>query len=501
MELFSETNDKPYVWVYWETKAGSKMPSHIKLCLDSIKLHCSTNFNVQILDNETVLKYLPDLRTDLNKLLLAQKVDYVRIALLYTYGGIWIDADTILMNDLSDIKDKLNKWDYVGFGCTGLVCKNGYPNPSNGVMGAQKNSILMKNCLNKLNKMLDEKNSNYGYFDLGKIVIWEELDALMKTGYNYLHYGAEFDGSRDKNGHWIHSPNHLDTKEIEFLNADKLFFVFLANNELSNDPKYTWILEKTEKDLLEGPWAISQLFKKSLSKAFPKENKNLNQSNDIFSKFDIWIINLKSKPEKKAFIQNQLTRLNLNGNFFEAVDGNTLNIQELENTNVINQNASIKAINRILRRGEIGCSLSHINVWKNFLNSDKEYLLILEDDSILSHNFRINVNDLFKELTSIKWDCFFLSENCYRFYCSECNGKQITKNIMRPNNIGVGAYGYIMTKKLIAECLTDVYPLVYPIDNYLINKQKGNKNLVFLRTINPLIHVDRGFESDTQGIK
>ena len=97
-------------------------PPYIELCFDILKKKCSDTYNIKILDNKTILNYISDLRKDINRLPLALKADYIRIALLYKYGGIWIDADTIVMTDIHEIIDKLNEgWDFVGFRCNGMT--------------------------------------------------------------------------------------------------------------------------------------------------------------------------------------------------------------------------------------------------------------------------------------------------------------------------------------------------------------------------------------------
>jgi hypothetical protein len=124
------------LWSYWQTKPNSQMPEYIKLCFDTMKKHCSSNYEIIILDEKSVYQYLPNLRKDLEELSLAHKTDYIRVALLYNYGGLWLDADTIVMNNLQEIIIKLNEgWDYIGFGCSYEVClDSGFPKPSNGAM-------------------------------------------------------------------------------------------------------------------------------------------------------------------------------------------------------------------------------------------------------------------------------------------------------------------------------------------------------------------------------
>jgi len=252
-----------FVWTYWENKKERNEPySHIKLCFQTMKKHYA-KYNFKILNELTIKNYLPNLREDLNNLMIAQKVDYYRVALLEKYGGVWIDADTIVLKDLEEVFDKLdNGYDFVGFGCTGLKCFNGSPYPSNGVMASRPNGLLMSSCLKKLNQMLDTNNKNYEYFDLGKNTIWKCKNELKN--YNYYHFPSEYDGSRDKEGNWIHSPNHLSKTPTELLDLNKAFFILLANYELANDEENKWFLNFTPEQILYGEFWISDLYRKAL---------------------------------------------------------------------------------------------------------------------------------------------------------------------------------------------------------------------------------------------
>lgn len=263
IKLLPPTITPRYVWTYWENKEDRTEPfAHIKLCFTTMKKYYG-KYNFIILTPDTIKNYLPNDRTDLNDLMIAQKVDYYRVALLYLYGGIWIDADTIALQHLDSVFEKLdNGYDFVGFGCTGKICYNGYPDPSNGVMGSRKNGILMNYCLNKLNTMLNAKNTQYTYFELGKNVIWKCMDELQN--YNYYHFPSEYDGSRDYKGQWIHTPNHLSETSTKLLNEDRALFIFLANYEIMNDQQNVWFTKLSENEILNGKWWISSLYRKAL---------------------------------------------------------------------------------------------------------------------------------------------------------------------------------------------------------------------------------------------
>ena len=274
IENFSNNNENKtprLIWIYWENINRNNNPTYIKLCFDTMKKHLGTKYNLIFLNEKTVKNYLPDLRGDFNNLKIAQKVDYYRIILLYKYGGIWIDADIIVMRDFDPIFQKLDEgYDYVGFGCTGYECSYGYFRPSNWVMGARKGSILMAKCLEKLNKKLDSRNINQvqndtTYHDYGKIILWDSLDELKPSGYKYYHFTSEYDGARDKNKNWIHVDNFFSTNKTEFLNEPKLFFIVLYNSEISSEPKYKWVYDCDESRLLYGNEWICSLYRKSLN--------------------------------------------------------------------------------------------------------------------------------------------------------------------------------------------------------------------------------------------
>ena len=112
-------------------------------------LYISFFEDIYLLDQYTVYNYLPSLRTDLsNYLTIPQKADYIRLAILNKYGGIWLDSDIIVFKSLLPLVNKLKEIDYIGFGYHGLMlnnmfAKNGYGKPANWAMISRKNGILV----------------------------------------------------------------------------------------------------------------------------------------------------------------------------------------------------------------------------------------------------------------------------------------------------------------------------------------------------------------------
>lgn len=269
LETFKNQEENlPYnIWMYWENKKGKSKPAYLKLCYKTIKKH-NKNFNIQLLDEKTVYNFLPNLRKDLDKYMnIPQKADYIRINLLYKYGGIWIDSDTIIIKNLSPFIKKLRKHEFIGFGCTGAECENsnsGYPRPSNWLLISKKNSLLMKTCLEEANNII--RNNPYifriKYHIIGRMLLWNVINKLKKTGWDYLHMPSKC-VERDSKG-YKYKNNRLISKEMYDKKCkDKLYFIPIYNTA----PGFPeWFRSMSEKELLENDMLISRLFKLSLNK-------------------------------------------------------------------------------------------------------------------------------------------------------------------------------------------------------------------------------------------
>jgi phosphorylcholine metabolism protein LicD len=240
-----DLSKKPYLWLYWDNIDGNQTPAYIDLCYDTVVKNCSNSFNIVRLNKNNIKKYLPELNEYgkyLEKLMIAHKVDLYRIMLLYKYGGLYLDSDMIVLRDPVEIMDKLKKYDYVGFGCTGSKCTYGYKKPSNWAMASRPTSVLMgnvlNNLLNKVTQKYKENNYNTQYHELGKEVIWEEINKLVdKQNYEYFHYPNKVDGSRDKYGNWIYNNIIFSDTNIDYDDENNMMFFTTYNSGVSDDIK------------------------------------------------------------------------------------------------------------------------------------------------------------------------------------------------------------------------------------------------------------------------
>lgn len=114
----------------------------------------------------------------------------------------------------------------------------------------------------------------------------------------------------------------------------------------------------------------------------------------------IFIISLKDS-KRRDIIKYRLDSLGLSFDFFDAIYGKNLTDEELS---LIDRNFSQErfATNRPMTLGEIGCAISHIRLYEHMVSNNIPIAIILEDDAIVSHDFKKIVLDVLQKIPSRK---------------------------------------------------------------------------------------------------
>jgi glycosyl transferase, family 25 len=109
----------------------------------------------------------------------------------------------------------------------------------------------------------------------------------------------------------------------------------------------------------------------------------------------IYIINLARERRRKGFMEAQLAEYEIEATFIEAIDARTMSSTELE---ARSDSAAVKRSPSWLSPGAIACALSHNKAYTEFLKSDNEVALFLEDDTILSSQLSQQIQELSAEI-------------------------------------------------------------------------------------------------------
>ncbi|KAL1529550.1 hypothetical protein AB1Y20_000494 [Prymnesium parvum] len=84
------------VWMYWECVDGMDMPPLVRRCIASAQRHAA----VTLVDAATIHRFASPCHGVERVPHAAQRADYYRALLLHAHGGMWLDADTLVLGDL-----------------------------------------------------------------------------------------------------------------------------------------------------------------------------------------------------------------------------------------------------------------------------------------------------------------------------------------------------------------------------------------------------------------
>lgn len=224
------------IWSFWE---GPK-PHWIQKCQDSLTFHGGNN--VSILDWNGFKKiWTEDTDLPINELYVVQKSDFIRSYLLHHFGGMWIDADCLIMKDLSPILESCRHWDF-------LYYRQKSGDISNAFIGAKKGSEVADHFYRGVRWRIKQPQP-IGWLDLGCRKLTEALNLIngntlqlsheMVAPYDWNEGGVYFNKGEDHELEHLSKPNALchmlsnhsikghDPQIAKDLNDKKTLFSFL----------------------------------------------------------------------------------------------------------------------------------------------------------------------------------------------------------------------------------------------------------------------------------
>ena len=146
------------LFLYWE---GHEYKL-IKKLRELIYLHSKKGdgYTVHLITPKNLKNYVSELPKCFDDLLPAHKADYIRVYIISKYGGIWLDSDVLVLDKLDELFNIIKNKD-------GFFIKENNTHLWNGVFGSKPNTSFMKEWLNNINYVLEQKKSDISWTEIG----------------------------------------------------------------------------------------------------------------------------------------------------------------------------------------------------------------------------------------------------------------------------------------------------------------------------------------------
>lgn len=105
----------------------------------------------------------------------------------------------------------------------------------------------------------------------------------------------------------------------------------------------------------------------------------------MHARIPVYVISLTRALERRANMAARLDEAKVQYEFVDAVDGETLDLEALGDR--LQNDVAYKRYQHHLTKNEIGCFLSHYNLWARILSERTPCALILEDDACWNPGF------------------------------------------------------------------------------------------------------------------
>ncbi len=180
-----------------------------------------------------------------------------------------------------------------------------------------------------------------------------------------------------------------------------------------------------------------------------------------------FIINLPHSTDRKEYMKGILSKCNnLSTTFTDGIEG--IKLSESDICRQFDSSLAYKRYGRSLNKGEIGCTLSHYKCYKEFCESNYNYVLILEDDITILRNLSILAS--LSIFIDTKKPTIILLSGDYWYY----NKRKIDSEYSLANICdGVGSYAYLINKAAAKLILKKNPKASCVADNWSLYKKQG----------------------------
>jgi len=197
----------------------------------------------------------------------------------------------------------------------------------------------------------------------------------------------------------------------------------------------------------------------------------------MLEEFKVYIVNLKHSTERRRNILIELEKQNIKKfQIVDAIDGKKLQDKDLKNF-TCNSDKEYNSLGQKLTLSQIGCALSHIKIYEDFIKCDESYALILEDDATFLDNFSDSLQKLIIKNFKYKKQVFLLSE--LKEFVKKPIDKIDNYEIVKVTN-AFFTHAYLINKEAAKTIMKFNFPIKTVADNFVYFKIYCGINLTGL---------------------
>ena len=284
--------NKPKLWIHSEYVVNARQwksfmsrnttdlnQPYLYLTIQSIVNHCSRDFNICLIDDETFSKLIPTWDIHLSDIAEPMKHQLRQtglLQLLYYYGGV------ILPNSFLSLKSFISEYN--------LAVQSGKPRvgeevtvnpkatmehklftPGFKIMAAEKNSPIVKTWIESIKHKLN--NTNHFNSEMDFNGYFQELcEESVRSGNATIISGKQL-GIRDKNSAKIGIEELLGDG---FINTPRdILGIYVPADEILSRNKYSWYAVIPIDNVLDASVALTKYFKRSMIDSTSDSNRHI----------------------------------------------------------------------------------------------------------------------------------------------------------------------------------------------------------------------------------
>ena len=185
----------------------------------------------------------------------------------------------------------------------------------------------------------------------------------------------------------------------------------------------------------------------------------------------VFVINLARSIDRRRDIEKNLKECEIDYQIITAIEGAALTEQE--------KKGHTREINYAITNGEIGCALSHIQIYRHIVENNIASALILEDDAYINKELKGIIESL--ELQLNEYDPYLIILTETMKYIKKSKTPLSNKHALHEVLEAAGAHGYFVNHKAAKALVDFLYPVWLVADKWNVVYEHGICNVLAVK--------------------